>query len=64
MQLTLNDHEATVLRSVLERHLGDFRMEIGKTEKYAMRKSMEEDEVSLKRILADLGSQMVGRPGS
>ncbi len=59
MQLTLNDHEIQLLRNILERHLGDFRMEIGKTEKYTMRKDMEEDEVSLKRILSDLGSTMV-----
>ena len=58
MQLDLNDRESSLLRNILERHLGDFRMEIRDTENYDMRKSMQEDEESLKRILRDLGSKV------
>jgi hypothetical protein len=58
MQLELNEHESTLLRNILERHLGDFRMEIRDTENYDMRKSMQDDEASLKRILQDLGSKV------
>jgi hypothetical protein len=58
MQLDLNDHEGALLRNILERHLGDFRMEIRDTENYDMRKSMQEDEESLKRILKALGSRV------
>lgn len=58
MQLDLNERESTLLRTILERHLGDFRMEISDTENYDMRKSMQEDEESLKRILRALGSKV------
>ena len=54
MELHLEDHEATLLRSILERHLGDFRMEIGKTEDYDMRQWMKRDEQSIKAIIASL----------
>jgi len=54
MQFTLQDHEVDLLRNILERHLGDFRMEIGKTEDFNMRTSMKEDEEALKSILNQL----------
>ena len=54
MELHLEDHEATLLHSILERHLGDFRMEIGKTEDYDMRQWMKRDEVSIKAMLDHL----------
>ncbi len=56
MQLQLDDTEVTLLRTILERHLGDFRMEIGKTEDYDMRQWMKRDEQSIKDILERLGS--------
>ena len=56
MQLQLDDAEVTLLRTILERHLGDFRMEIGKTEDYDMRQRMKRDEQSIKDILERLGS--------
>jgi hypothetical protein len=56
MQLQLEDAEVTLLRTILERHLGDFRMEIGKTEDYDMRQWMKRDEQSIKSMLERLGS--------
>ncbi len=56
MQLQLDDAEVTLLRTILERHLGDFRMEIGKTEDYDMRQWMKRDEQSIKNMLERLGS--------
>jgi len=54
MQLTLDTSEATLLRNVLEQHLGDLRMEIGKTENYDLRNSLKHDEVTLNHILDGL----------
>ena len=56
MELHLEEHEASLLRTILERHLGDFRMEIGKTEDYDMRQWMKRDEQSIKSMLANLGA--------
>ncbi|MBI2767424.1 MAG: hypothetical protein HYX53_16135 [Chloroflexi bacterium] len=51
MQLTLEQGELELLRSVLDRALGDLRMEVGKTENFAMRNSLKQDEVLLKAII-------------
>lgn len=56
MQITLDADESALLRNILERHLGDLRMEIGKTEKYEMRQEMKRDEETLKAIIARLPS--------
>lgn len=56
MQLTLDANESALLRNVLERHLSDLRMEIGKTEKFNMRQEMKRDEETLKAILARISS--------
>jgi hypothetical protein len=54
MQLTLDTGQATLLRSILEQHLGDLRMEIGKTENYDLRNSLKRDEVTLNHIIDGL----------
>lgn len=51
MQLTLGHREAELLQNVLERSIGDLRMEIVKTENFQMRNELKEDEVLLKGIL-------------
>ena len=56
MDLQLDDRDAGLLRSILERYLGDFRMEIGKTEDYNMRNDMKADEARLKAIMGKLGA--------
>jgi hypothetical protein len=55
MELQLQTAEATLLRNILERYLGDFRMEIGKTENFKMRNDMKADEATLVGILGQLG---------
>lgn len=56
MDLQLDDHDAGLLRNILERYLGDFRMEIGKTENRHMRGEMKDDEARLKAIMERLGA--------
>jgi hypothetical protein len=56
MDLQLDDRDAELLRSILERYLGDFRMEIGKTEDFDMRNDMKKDEARLKAIMSKLGA--------
>lgn len=61
MDLKLEENEVALLRNILERYLGDFKMEIGKTENFEMRNSMKQDEATLVGIMGRLGSK-VGAP--
>lgn len=55
MQLDLQTKDETdVLRRVLESYLSDLRMEIGKTENYAMRQALKQDEETIKVLLERL----------
>ncbi|MCZ2108441.1 MAG: hypothetical protein LC118_02525 [Dehalococcoidia bacterium] len=51
MQIDVEPREAVLLRSVLERYLGDLRSEIYKTENEAMRNGLKEDEATLKSLI-------------
>lgn len=62
MDLKLQDAEAMLVRNILERYLGDFRMEIGKTENFAMRNEMKRDEAMLVGILNQLGVKVTAAP--
>ncbi len=55
MQLTLEPTEAALLRTILERYLGDLRMEVGKTENFQMRQELKHDEEVVKALIARLG---------
>jgi hypothetical protein len=54
MQINLDATEAELLRSILEQHLGDLRMEIGKTENFEMRNDLKRNEDTLNQILGRL----------
>lgn len=54
VQLNLEQRELDLLRNLLERALGDLRMEVGKTENYQMRTELKEDEAVLKGIIERL----------
>jgi hypothetical protein len=56
MQLTLEPKETALLRQVLERYLGDLRMEVGKTENFSMRQELKQDEEVVKGLITRLGS--------
>ncbi len=50
MQITLEQPEAALLQQILENHLGDLRMEIGKTENYDMRQDLKQREATLRAL--------------
>ncbi|HXU24803.1 MAG TPA: hypothetical protein VN697_12320 [Tepidiformaceae bacterium] len=52
MDLKLEPRETVLLTNILESHLGDLRMEIGKTENFDMRNSLKADEQVLKGLIA------------
>ena len=54
MQVQIDTGEAKLLRSVLERYLGDLRAEIYKTEKATMRDDLKHDEETIKSLLSRL----------
>lgn len=54
MQFDLTTEEATLLRNILERHLGDLRAEIYKTENAEMRDELKENEEVIKGLLSRL----------
>ena len=54
MELKLDQPEAGLLIDILESHLGDLRMEIGKTENFDMRNDLKHDEETLKSMIARL----------
>ena len=54
MQLTLDSAEAALLASILDRHLGNLRMEVGKTENFEMRNALKQDEIVLKALIERL----------
>lgn len=54
MELTLTAAEAGLLRSTLDRAIGNLKMEISNTENFAMRNELKQDEVLLKSILERL----------
>lgn len=51
MQIDVEPNEAVLLRSVLERYLGNLRSEIYKTENATMRDGLKEDEATLKSLI-------------
>lgn len=51
MQIQVDGEEARLLRSVLERYLGDLRAEIYKTENATMRDGLKADETAIKTLL-------------
>ncbi len=55
MQMQIDGQEASLLRSILERHLGDLRAEIYKTEKADMRNDLKHNEETIKELIARLG---------
>lgn len=58
MELKLEHPEAELLASVLERHLGNLRMEIGKTENFEMRNDLKRDEEALRALLGRLKASL------
>ena len=56
MELTLTAAESDLLRSTLDRAIGNLKMEISNTENFAMRNELKQDEVLLKAILERLQS--------
>lgn len=52
MELRIEPQEADLLRSVLERYLGDLKSEIYKTENATMRNGLKQDEVTLKALIS------------
>ena len=59
MNITLNTQEAEKLKRILTSYLSDLRMEISDTDRMDFRDSLKQDEVLLKRVLRDLGSDWV-----
>ncbi len=55
MHLELDAADVALLRSILERHLGNLRMEISNTENFEWRKAMHADEDRVKALIARLG---------
>ncbi len=60
MQITLDKHEAELLRQVLGNYLGDWRTEVGKTENRQWRQEMKDDEVVLKALIDRLSGGLDG----
>ncbi len=54
MEVQIDSEEATLLRSVLERFLGNLRAEIYKTESAAMRAELKHDEETIKALISRL----------
>ena len=54
MNCELSGEESDLLRRVLERYIGELRMEIAGTENAAWRKDMHVDEDRAKQLLARL----------
>jgi hypothetical protein len=54
MELKLDDKEATLLKTILEQHLSDLRMEIADTEKYDWREELKKDEETIKGLISRL----------
>ncbi len=54
MHLTLEPHEATLLRNVLMAYLADLKAEISNTENYDMREEMKRDEETIKELIGRL----------
>jgi len=54
MQLTLEPHEAALLRNVLMAYLADLKAEISNTENYDMREEMKRDEETIKDLIGRL----------
>jgi len=52
IQISLNEHEAAVLKEVLEHYIPDLRMEIADTERKEFRDRLKEREEILKKVLA------------
>lgn len=54
MELRLEASEAALLKETLEGFLGNLRMEVGKTENYAMRQGLKADEEVVKSHITRL----------
>jgi len=56
VHLELDEVEAGLLKRILERYLGELRMEISNTEKLDWRREMHADEDLIKHLLQRLSS--------
>lgn len=54
MRIELDDADAQLLRQILERHLGELRMEISNTESHDWRERLHADEERIKSLLQRL----------
>ncbi len=54
MEMKLQIEEAALLREILTEHLLELRMEVAGTENYDFRQELKQDEVVIKRMLAQL----------
>lgn len=54
MELKREASEAALLKEILERFLGNLRMEAGKTENYAMRQELKAGEEVVRPLIARL----------
>lgn len=67
MTLTLSDHEAELLRDLLEGHLPELRREVARTERQELRRLMAERRDLVERLLERLPQReevgiLVGAP--
>ena len=56
--LQLTEHEANILRTLLENDLGDLRMEIANTDSAPFRETLKEREAVLRRLIVGLGGSI------
>ena len=54
MNLTLNDHEATLLAEFLETHLPDLRREVARTDQHEMRHRLVQRQELAEKLLEQL----------
>ncbi len=54
MEFNLQPEEAKLLARILDEHLSDLRMEIGRTEQFELRESMKQEEEMIKAMLGRL----------
>lgn len=57
MVLTLDEHDAELLRGLLEDHLPELKREAARTERHELRHLLVQRQELVERLLADLGSK-------
>jgi hypothetical protein len=55
MNFSLSPEEAALIARILNDHLSDLRVEIGKTEDYDLRQALKQEEKMLVSLLSRLG---------